>query len=247
MPETGFRPKPREDRTTWQTMRATFRDGARLVRRSRMLALFFGIAFFWGAASEGFDRLSDAHLLVNFAFPALGDLQPVAWFGVLGVAGSLINLAANELFRKRLEAITRVPSASAKALLLINGLMIASVIVFALVGEFWPAVGAMLLYGVCRSMGGPLYDAWLVQHIDPSVRATVLSMRGQTDAIGQIAGGPGVGWIGHAVSIRAAIAAAGLLLSPALALYARTIRQDRRASEAGTQPEPGLIERVEAM
>jgi DHA3 family tetracycline resistance protein-like MFS transporter len=227
MPETGFTPKPRQDRTTWQTMSGTFRGGARLVRRSRLLLLFFGIAFFWGAASEGFDRLGDAHLLVNFTFPALGGLKPVAWFGILGVAGTLIELAANELFRRRLEAITRIPSATARVLLAINGLMIASVIVFALAGDFGLAVGATMLYGVCRSMGGPLFDAWLVQHIDPGVRATVRSMRGQTDAIGQIVGGPGIGWIGSAISLRAAIAAAGLLLSPALALYAQTLRGDR--------------------
>jgi hypothetical protein len=95
-------------------------------------------------------------------------------------------------------------------------------------------------------MGGPLYDAWLVQHIDSSVRATVLSMRGQTDAIGQIVGGPGIGWIGQAVSLRAAIAAAGLLLSPALALYARTIRHGRDMLTGGSPQEPELIEAVEA-
>jgi DHA3 family tetracycline resistance protein-like MFS transporter len=233
MPETGFTPRRREDRTTWQTLRGTLRDGAQLVRRSRMLLLFFGIAFFWGAASEGFDRLGDAHLLSNFAFPTLGNLQPVVWFAVLAFAGTLVDLGVNEVFRKRLETITRVPLATARVLLVINGLMIGSMIVFALAGNFWLAVGAMLLYGVCRSMGGPLFDAWLVQHIDPSVRATVLSMRGQTDAIGQIAGGPGIGLIGSLASIRAAIVAAGLLLSPALALYARTIRHSQEAFDAG--------------
>ncbi|HET7090121.1 MAG TPA: MFS transporter [Anaerolineae bacterium] len=246
MPETGFRPASREDRSTWSKFAGAFREGARLVRASRLLLLFFGIAFFWGAASEGFDRLGDAHLLASFAFPAIGALQPVAWFGVLALAGTLIELAVNELLRKRLEAITRVPSATAKVLFVINALMIASVLVFALAGGFWLALSAMLLYGVCRSMGGPLIDAWLVQHIDSSVRATVLSMRGQTDAIGQIAGGPGVGWIGRAVSLRAAIAAAGLLLSPALILYARTIRHTREMLTRDALEEPKLIETMEA-
>ena len=246
MPETGFRPAAREDRSTWGRFVGTFRDGARLVRGSRMLLLFFGIAFFWGAASEGFDRLGDAHLLANFAFPAIGALQPVAWFGILALAGTLVELGVNELLRKRLEAITRVPSATAKVLFAINTLMIASVLVFALAGDFGLAVGAMLLYGVCRSMGGPLVDAWLVQHVDSSVRATVLSMRGQTDAIGQIVGGPGIGWIGRAVSLRAAIAAAGLLLSPTLILYARTIRRAREMLSSDAPEEPKSIETLEA-
>jgi DHA3 family tetracycline resistance protein-like MFS transporter len=246
LPEAGFRPAAREDRSTWATFAGTFRDGARRVRTSRMLLLFFGIAFFWGAASEGFDRLGDAHLLANFAFPAIGALQPVAWFGILALAGTLVELAANELLRKRLEAITRVPSSTAKVLFAINALMIASVLIFALAGDFGLAVGAMLMYGVCRSMGGPLADAWMVQHIDSSVRATVLSMRGQTDAIGQIAGGPGIGWIGRAVSLRAAIAAAGLLLSPALILYTRTIRHTREMLIEGSPQESKLVEAVEA-
>lgn len=246
MPETGFRPAAREDRSAWGKFSGTFREGARLVRASRMLLLFFGIAFFWGAASEGFDRLGDAHLLANFAFPAIGALQPVAWFGILALAGTLIELAVNGLLRRRLETITRVPSATAKVLFVINALMIASVLVFALAGGFWMALSAMLLYGVCRSMGEPLIDAWLVQHIDSSVRATVLSMRGQTDAIGQISGGPGIGWIGRAVSLRAAIAAAGLLLSPALILYARTIRHTREMLTEGLPQEPKSVEVVEA-
>ena len=72
---------------------------------------------------------------------------------------------------------------------------------------------------------------WLVQNIDPKVRATVLSMSSQTNAIGQIAGGPGVGALGKA-SLRAAITASGLLLSPALPLYARALRHSRAEATA---------------
>jgi DHA3 family tetracycline resistance protein-like MFS transporter len=226
MPETGFAPTPRDAhaRTTWQTLRGTFRDGARLVRRSPMLLLIFGIGFFWGAASEGFDRLGDAHLLTNFAFPALGALQPVVWFGILSIVADSVTFVVTEVFRRRLEAISKIPAATARVLIVLNGLMIAGVIAFALAGSFGLAVAMLLAYGVARSMVLPLYSAWLLQHVDPKIRATVLSMNGQTDAIGQIAGGPGIGLIGKLFSIRAAIAAAGVLLSPALLLYARAIR-----------------------
>ena len=58
------------------------------------------------------------------------------------------------------------------------------------------------------------------------VRATVLSLAGQADAIGQgaeVAGGPLGGAVGTALSLRAPLVASGLLLSPALLLAARTL------------------------
>jgi hypothetical protein len=46
-------------------------------------------------------------------------------------------------------------------------------------------------------------------------------MTGQANAFGQVLGGPAVGWIGTAFSLRAAIVSAGLLVAPISALYAR--------------------------
>ncbi len=54
------------------------------------------------------------------------------------------------------------------------------------------------------------------------VRATVISMSSQSNALGQIAGGPGVGVIGTWWSLRAALVMAGLLLSPVLLLIRHT-------------------------
>jgi hypothetical protein len=47
------------------------------------------------------------------------------------------------------------------------------------------------------------------------------------DAMGQIAGGPLFGVIAKVVSVRVAVLTAGLLLSPALLLFARTVRRDK--------------------
>ena len=51
-------------------------------------------------------------------------------------------------------------------------------------------------------MWDPLYLAWINQNIESRVRATVISMSSQTDAIGQIAGGPLLGAIGSLVRCR---------------------------------------------
>ena len=58
------------------------------------------------------------------------------------------------------------------------------------------------------------------------MRATVLSMSGQVDAIGQVVAGPALGIVGNLISVRAAISAAALVLSPVLFLYNRALRQD---------------------
>ena len=66
---------------------------------------------------------------------------------------------------------------------------------------------------------------------DSSVRATVLSITNQADAVGQWTGGPAIGLIGNVFSIRAALVAGGLCMAPALALYGRAIRH------SGAEPE----------
>jgi DHA3 family tetracycline resistance protein-like MFS transporter len=70
----------------------------------------------------------------------------------------------------------------------------------------------------------PLYTAWVNQRLDSRLRATVISMSGQVDAIGQVASGPLVGMIGSLFSVQAAISLTGFILSPVLVLLARTRR-----------------------
>jgi len=51
-------------------------------------------------------------------------------------------------------------------------------------------------------------------------------MSSQVDALGQIVGGPPVGLIGNFISLRAALATSAVILTPALALFARA-KNDR--------------------
>ena len=80
------------------------------------------------------------------------------------------------------------------------------------------ALATYLLASVARHVQDPLYTTWLNQHVESRVRATVISMSGQANALGQIAGGPGIGAVGAAVSLRAALALSGVLLTPAYAM-----------------------------
>ncbi len=229
MPETGFRPTPRAARNTFGHMAATFREGLRAVRGRQVLVLLISVSFFWGMASEGYDRLWQKLLVDNFTLPAIGTLDPVTWFGAFSIAGALISIGATELLHRRID--TTNGRALARALLLISVGLIASLLMFALAGSFPLAVAALLLVGMFRSLNGPLFDTWVNQQIDSRVRATVLSMMSQVDAVGQIAGGPVVGFIGLRGSVRAAVVTASLLMSPILLLYGRALRRGQPVEE----------------
>jgi MFS transporter, DHA3 family, tetracycline resistance protein len=221
MPETGFQPTPREERTSWQQMGHTLRSGVGLVRVRPILLTILGIGLFYGLYSEGLDRLGTPHLLQNFVLPTIGNFQPVVWIGMIDLVLGLLGIVATQLVIKRLDTTNHL--AVARASFLFSALLVASLLGFALAGSFVVAVVASLAIGILRTLIGPIQATWINQHVDSNVRATVISMSGQVDAFGQIAGGPIVGVIGN-ISIRAALVASGLILSPVLFLYARATR-----------------------
>ncbi|HEX5548735.1 MAG TPA: hypothetical protein VFX24_15090, partial [Ktedonobacterales bacterium] len=200
----------------------TLRQSGRLVRRSPILLTLLGVAAFYGMSSEGFDRLWEAHILLDVHLPPLGQLNPVLWFSIILIAAQLLSIASTELARRQVN--TRNHVSVARALFAINALLIVVVIVFGLAVSFPLAVAAYLMADVLRTTRQPIYLAWLTQTIDARVRATVLSISSQLDAFGQIAGGPVIGAIGSLRSIRAALVATGIALTPALLLFARAAR-----------------------
>lgn len=226
MPETGFHPTPAGERGNWGQMRDTLTAGAKMVRARPTLLAILGIGLFFGLYSEGYDRLGDAHLLKSFALPDFGPLQPVAWMGLIGIIGGLLAILAARVMEKRLD-MTRSRSLG-RASFALSGLMIASLIAFALAGNFYMAVILNWIFGIARTLIGPIQTTWINQHIDSNVRATVISMSGQVDAFGQIAGGPPVGFIGERWGVRAALLASGFILAPVLALYMRFLRREKR-------------------
>ena len=104
--------------------------------------------------------------------------------------------------------------------------------IFGLAASFAVAAVAYLVARVMRRLKDPLYVTWLNKNVeDSSVRATVNSIASQADAIGEVAGGPAIGVIGTVASIRAALVAAGLLLTPAIPLFLRALRHGGRKPE----------------
>lgn len=239
MPETHFTPLPREDRNTWQHMEHTFTQGWKVVRSSPRLMSIAGVGLFYGLYSEGFDRLWVKHLLDNFDLPVLFGSNEVAFFAALRMAGTLAAIAGLRFVEKRVD--TGSPQASlaiGRAMLWVTGGISLSILLFAQSPVLAVSLALYLIVYLLRNTTYPLYSAWINQKLDPQVRATVHSMFGQVDAIGQIGGGPGVALIARFFSVAAAISASALLLTPAWFLVLRANRLS--AEGAGPASEPTL-------
>jgi DHA3 family tetracycline resistance protein-like MFS transporter len=230
MPEEGFTRRQRhEGQRLHRELVSTVRAGARQVRAHHVLALILGTAVLHGASTEGFDRLADFHLLVDIGLPSFGDLDRVVWFGVLDGIGLLAGVGCLTVVRRRLhlEGHAHV----ARILSVIDVLLVVSVVAFGLTGSFSLAVASFWLVAALRSAREPIFTAWINQGLDPTTRATINSMGGQADAIGQTAGGPMLGLLGNA-SVPWALVTSGLLRLPSMALYLRAVKR----GTVGTAP-----------
>jgi len=228
MRETGFAPLPREERGSFAQMAHTGGQGARLVRARPALLAILGIAAFAGMWSEGYDRLWQAHFIRDIGLPSLGGLDPVVWFGIFGAGTILLSIAVAHPLGKRLEHVGL--GTMATALFWLDASLLVSALVFGLAGQFWIALVAYFAVGLARNVANPIFQTWLNRNVEESgVRATVLSITNQADAVGQWTGGPAIGLIGNVFSIRAALVAGSLCMAPALALYRRAARHHGEA------------------
>ena len=223
MPEVGFQPISQQERPSWNAMGDTFREGLRVVRERSVLISILSIGIFFGMHSEGLDRLWEAYLLKNFTFPEIGTFKPVIWFGVINVGSNIIQIVGTEIARRRLDTSSRL--AVPRVLFFINALLVASLVAFGLVGNFALVITIYWSVQLFRSLDRTISTIWINQHVDSRVRATIFSIMGQADACGQAVGGPILGAVGRIVSLRAAMVAAGALLSPVLPIFMRTIRR----------------------
>lgn len=238
MPETGFRRRPREERgRAYQELRTTAVAGARYVRLQPLLLLILAISFFGGMSTETLDRLWEAHFIRDIGLPAIGSLDPIVWFVLFSIPMMAFAFFGAGVLMKRFEGADS--RRLVRALLALTSLMMVAQIAFGLAGGVAFAYGSLLVYRVARTLTWPLEMTWLNQQItDSSVRATVISITGQSDAIGQAAGGPALGVIGNVWGIRAALVAGAAVIAPALGLYGRALRHGGREPELAELPQP---------
>jgi DHA3 family tetracycline resistance protein-like MFS transporter len=234
MQETGFHPTPAPERNTWQKMGDTFREGMRVIRRQPMLINILAVGLFIGLYSEGWDRLWQAHMLRTFNLEAVTAMPAIAIFGLLNVGSMILGVTSSEVMRRRVRM--NDPRSVTHAFFWLVAMMVVGIILFGLAPSLGFAVVVYFIFVMARGLVDPLYNTWSNQHIESHVRATVLSVQSQTDAIGQTVGGPPLGLIGN-LSLRAAFVASGLILSPALFLLHRARRlQVQEVTEGESVP-----------
>lgn len=216
MPETNFTPVREEENSLFADMLGLFKVNLRFIKGVPVLLALLAITFCGGLASEGFDRLSTAHFLEDTIMPTLGLLNSVTWFGVMSLLGSGLGIFASQVLIAYLE---KRGTASRTGLVLFTSAgYILGLALFALGKQFWFMMAVFLLTGLMRSLKEPILAAWMNEHVEEKMRATVFSTNGQMDAFGQILGGPLVGLVAQQVSVSWGLLCTALLLLPALVL-----------------------------
>jgi MFS transporter, DHA3 family, tetracycline resistance protein len=216
MQEHGFTPVAREERATFGALFRTFAEGLAGVRGRTVLLLLLGASLFGGAASETVDRLWQVRFLEEF------DLGTVAWFGALNGAWAVVGIGGSEIVRRR-------GSGEPRLLVALELVRLGGLFLFALAGRIDLAVVGFVSTQASRQVSHPLLVAWLNRRLESGVRATVNSILGQVDAVGQLVGGPLLGLLARRASVSAALFASAIVLVPGILLL---IGAAARAEEA---------------
>ena len=228
MPENNFKPSAPGDLNTFKKMVYTLKSGLKFVKSKSIIMILLAVTLFYGLSSEGYDRLSNAHFLQDTTLPKLGNLSSVTWFGIFGILGMILSFIVMHFMAKNLK--NEDNRKNGKLLLCINILYISSMLIFALTRNFSLMLIAYLATNTFRIINEPIFSAWLNGHIDDNSRATVLSINGQMNSLGQILGGPIIGIIATNISVSIGIVCTSLLVAPVLVLYIISMIMDKKIS-----------------
>ncbi|GGM94375.1 MFS transporter [Terrabacter tumescens] len=230
MPERHFHPTPRGDRETFGHMRDQFVSGLRIARSRQVVRVFLLVSLLVGLASEVFDRLWRVRVLESFGMPAVFGGDEVVAFTVFALVGTVVSLVASLasgrwLPRRVVDTNPGLPVALAA---LAQVVAVAGV---ALLGNLWLVLACVWLRGAAMAFSAPIESTWVNRNLDGATRATVLSMNGQADAIGQVAGGPPLGALAARTTIPVALVVAAVVQAPSVIAFLRVRHATTPSSE----------------
>lgn len=207
VPETKFVSIAREETTSFHQMQIAIKSGITQIKGNTILFGLAAITLFAGLASEGFDRLWGAHFIEGFQ---MNEEDAIYWFGAFYAIAFLLNIGLLKLVE------TFVKERFAIVLVFLNSLLVIAMLFFATSEEF--LLAAILYWGIAslRAVNSPLMNIMTNKQLQSQGRATTLSMYGQLDAFGQVAGGPLVGMIALYTSVQGGIITSAILIIPTL-------------------------------
>lgn len=225
---------PRRDAArSWRATVGTARRGIMAVRTSALLVALLGAQFFWGAASEGWDRLGEAHLLLDLRFPPAG-VTPVVAFGAISLVFAILVIVTAQVMRRVVRRMDQ--HVVARLLVAVQLVRMACQVLFAAAPLWAVALVPYAFNAMLRASFYPLFNAWLIRKTDEDVRATVLSTTSVSSALGQVGGGPVSGAIGSAYGIPLGLISSAAMLVPGTLFFARVIGLHARATPAIEAP-----------
>ncbi|HEY4622990.1 MAG TPA: MFS transporter, partial [Solibacillus sp.] len=205
VPETKFVRMASEEATGFQQMLRALKSGITQIKGNSILLGLAAITLFVGLASEGFDRLWGAHFIEGFQLDAE---EAVYWFGAFYAIAFLLNIGILKVVE------TYVKKRFTHVLLVLNGLLVLTMLLFAMSETFLLAIVLYWVIASLRAVNSPLITVVTNQQLQSQGRATALSMYGQLDAFGQVAGGPLVGMVALYTSIQGGLMMSALLIIP---------------------------------
>jgi DHA3 family tetracycline resistance protein-like MFS transporter len=219
MTEQGFKPARPEKRNTFQQMGDIFHKSMHSVRQRPTLLTVLGVTLFF-SLTFGLDRLWTWHLVNNFDLPIPFGNNALGFFGLLDLGGILLSILLTHQVEKRFATLK--PRQVGRVMFAITALTAAAIAAFGWVPFLWMAVVLFLVIYSLGEVSDPLLLVWMNQRLDPDVRATILSMVGQAESVGQAVGGLLVGFLANLFTVPLALLAASGLLILALGFIRRS-------------------------
>ena len=151
-----------------------------------------------GLAGEGVDRLWQFHLFEDEA----GDDGTVAAVGLLFATGLLLGAVLATWVERRLRDDD---PATPRRLVAVANVGVAVSVVLLAVAPWGIAAAGVVASMALREASYPLIQAWVNRGADPATRATLNSLVGQSESIGEIGGGPILGTVGATAGVPVAL------------------------------------------
>jgi DHA3 family tetracycline resistance protein-like MFS transporter len=162
-----------------------------------------------------------------------GERSTVVAVGALFAAGLLLGALLAGIVERRLRDDD--PATPRRLVGLANAGVAVAVLLLA-VAPWGVAAAALVVSGALREASFPLVQAWVNRGADPATRATLNSLVGQSESVGEIAGGPVLGGIGGGLGVPAA-----LVTSSAVFGAAALLTRWRPEAAAASRQEPELL------